>query len=85
MRPECKHKCRFILITPDLYLCPHAAYGKATSRKGAVEEARQLLERQGGYFEVLDRVEAEEERRRQEAAEKRAHQHEALSKSLKYQ
>jgi len=65
VKPECKFGCRFIELTPALKLCPHASYGEATYLKGAVEEARAVLEKQGGYEAVLARlVKAEEERRK---------------------
>jgi len=65
VKPECRYGCRFIQITPALWLCPHASYGEASYLKGAVEEARAVLEKQGGYEAVLARlVKAEEERRK---------------------
>lgn len=61
-------------ITDSLWLCPHAAWGSACDKKGAVEEARRLLALAGGYDAVAHRVEAEEaerERLRKERAKQR--------------
>ncbi len=70
VKPECKHGCRFLQITPALALCPHASYGEASYLIGAVEEARALLERAGGYNAVLARIVAGEDARK-EARRKR--------------
>ncbi|HXJ29480.1 MAG TPA: hypothetical protein VNG35_02515 [Gemmatimonadales bacterium] len=64
VKPECRFKCRFLEITPALWLCPHAAFGEASYLKGAVEDARVLLARAGGYDVVLARVVTEEDMRR---------------------
>jgi hypothetical protein len=76
VKPRCKHECRFLQVTPALWLCPHAAYGQASYLKGAVAEARTLLERAGGYDTVLARVVAEEEQRRQARREAQLHRQE---------
>ena len=71
IRPKCKHGCTFIEVTPALFLCPHADYGSATNLKGAVEEARRLLDRAGGYDVVLARIEDAKEEQRIAAQEAR--------------
>lgn len=81
--PQCRFKCRFLQITDGLWLCPHAAYGEATDRLGAVDEARRLLERQGGYDAVLARVYQSEEAKRAEAREKRQGKQRRLASSFK--
>ena len=77
-RITCQFGCRFLEITPSLWLCPHASYGPATGLKGSVETARALLERAGGYAAVLARVEEDEKTARDAKAEKRKHQHERV-------
>ncbi len=74
VKPECRHGCRFLQITPALWLCPHASYGEASYLVGAVKEARRLLERQGGYETVLAGIVAEEEKRRKKKREERDEQ-----------
>lgn len=65
VKPECKHGCRFLQITPALALCEHASYGEASYLAGAVEEARRLLERAGGYNVVLAGIVREEEAKKE--------------------
>lgn len=65
VKAKCKHGCRFLMITPSLWLCPHVAFGEASYLKGAEVEARALLERAGGYNAVLARVVADEQARRE--------------------
>jgi hypothetical protein len=72
MKPRCRFGCRFIQVSDRLWLCPHASWGEASYMLGAVEEARRLLEKVGGYDTVLRRLEDEEKRR-----------HEARKASLK--
>ena len=70
LKPTCRNGCRFLQISDELWLCPHASYGQQTYMKGAVEEARRLLERQGGYDQVLAGiVEAENARKKQKRAD----------------
>ena len=85
VKPECKYKCRFLQITDGLWMCPHAAYGEATDRKGAVEEARGLLARAGGYDAVLARVEGAEEAKREEARKKKQDKTKRLAESVRYE
>jgi len=69
----CRYKCRLLQITDELWLCPHTSYGPMAWKLGAVEEARRLLERAGGYQALLERVEAEEARAKADRED--AHQH----------
>jgi hypothetical protein len=71
VKPECKHGCRFLQITPALWLCPHSAYGEASYLRGAVEQARDTLERSGGYTAVLAGIEAAEAKKKKAATDKR--------------
>ncbi len=71
VKPECRHGCRFIAITPALSLCPHASFGEASYLKGAVDEARALLERAGGYETVLAGIIKQEEARKDAARKER--------------
>jgi geranylgeranyl pyrophosphate synthase len=84
LTPRCKYKCQFIQITDNLFLCPHAAYGSASDRLGAVEEARHLLERQGGYDAVLARVQEAHQRKLEELQRAREDKDKQLTKTLKY-
>lgn len=77
-RLMCRFGCRMLEITPSLYLCPHASYGEANKLRGAVETARALLDKAGGYDTVLARVEDDERKVREAKAEKRKHQHERV-------
>ncbi len=70
VKPECKHGCRFLQITPALALCPHASYGEASYLVGAVEQARAMLEKAGGYNAVLAGIVRQEETKK-EARRKR--------------
>jgi len=85
VKPKCKQGCRFIQVTDELWLCPHAAYGAASYLQGAVAEARALLERSGGYQTVLERMEAAEEERRVDAREARQQKSKRLADSLRYE
>jgi hypothetical protein len=74
VKPRCKHGCVFIEVTPSLFLCEHADYGAASYLKGAVEEARRLVERAGGFEKIRQRLDAaqEEQRMAAQAARERA-------------
>lgn len=85
VKPECKHGCRFIQVSQGLWLCPHAAYGEASYYKGAIEDARNLLEKAGGYEAVLGRIETEEAQRKEDAREKREAKQKRLAESLRYE
>lgn len=63
VKPTCRHKCRFLQISDELWLCPHASYGRLSYMKGAVEDARALMERHGGYDGLLAIITAEELRK----------------------
>lgn len=77
-RLQCRFGCRMLEITPSLYLCDHASYGEANKLRGAVETARALLAKAGGYAVVLARVESEEQAAKAKRDEKRKHQHERV-------
>jgi len=63
-----------LLITPDLYLCDHEAYGRLVSRLGAVAEARAIMARAGGFKALRQRVDndAEKARLKKEGEARRA-------------
>ena len=84
VQPECKHKCRFVQVTDELWLCPHASYGATSYLTGAVEAARALLEKAGGYEAVLARIENKDEERRAAARAKRNSKQHRLAESVKY-
>ena len=68
MQPICSRGCRLVPIPADLWLCDHAAYGGMVDLKGAVEQARWMLERSGGYSQLrdaLDRLALERKKQRQ--------------------
>lgn len=67
MKPRCKHGCTFIEVTPALFLCEHADYGPASYLKGAVEEARRLVERAGGFEKIRQQLDAVKEEQRMAA------------------
>lgn len=71
VKPKCKHGCTFIEVTPNLYLCEHADYGSATNLKGAVEEARRLVAKAGGFEKIKQRIDNAKEEQRQAAQEAR--------------
>jgi hypothetical protein len=71
VKPECRHGCRFLQITPALWLCEHASYGEASYLVGAVEDARAMLEKAGGYNAVLAKIVKEEEKKSAERQEER--------------
>jgi hypothetical protein len=85
VKPECRHKCRFLQISDGLWLCKHMAYGEATHKKGALEEARRLLERSGGYDAVLVRIQNAEEQKREAAREKQKKQAQKLAQSVRFE
>jgi len=84
IKPECRHKCRFLQISDTLWLCPHASYGASSYMKGAVEEGRRLLERAGGYDYVLGKLEADEAEKRKAKEEEREKQRKRLAASVRY-
>jgi hypothetical protein len=71
VKPACKHGCRFLQITPALWLCPHSAYGEASYLRGAVEDARAILEKSGGYDAVLGTVEQAEAKKKKAIEDRR--------------
>jgi hypothetical protein len=85
VKPECKHGCRFLQVSQGLWLCPHAAYGEASYYKGAIEDARKLLEKAGGYDAVLSRVVAEEEERKEDQRKRREEKQKRLADSVRYE
>jgi len=58
VKPECPHKCVFVKITDQLFLCPHSSYGWATNLLGAEDEGRRLMAASGGYATMLTRQQA---------------------------
>jgi len=54
----CPAGCRMVKITDTLWLCPHKAWGWSTNLIGAEAEARDLMERAGGYDAMLKRQNA---------------------------
>lgn len=84
VKPKCKHECRFIQVSDNLWLCPHAAYGEASYLTGAVEDARRLLEKAGGYDAVLARLASKEDEQKQAARQKRESKGRRLADSLRY-
>jgi len=85
VKPECRHRCRFLQITDRLWLCPHAAYGEASYMQGAVDEARALLERMGGYQVVLRKLEDSESKRADEQRDKQRARLQRLAGTLRYE
>jgi hypothetical protein len=58
--------CRLVQVVDELWLCPHTARGPATKLgDDVVAEARKELEDRGGYAAALERLEREEEARRE--------------------
>jgi hypothetical protein len=55
---ECRQQCEGIQITDQLWVCPHTAWGWQSNLKGAVAEARRLMDRAGGYNQMLVRQRA---------------------------
>jgi hypothetical protein len=70
-QPTCSKGCRMVLITPNLWLCPHASYGSMVSLRGAVEEGRRLMQQAGGYQKIRDQLDKQDQERAQEKAEAR--------------
>lgn len=71
VKPTCRHGCRFLQITPALWLCEHASYGEASYLLGAVEDARAMLDKAGGYNVVLAKLVAEEDKRKDDKKKER--------------
>lgn len=64
VKPSCRFGCRFLQISDSLWLCPHASFGEGSYMIGAVQDARRMVERAGGYDKLLsDEVHAEAARR----------------------
>lgn len=57
----CSHKVRLVQILPELWLSECCEYGSTSDLKGAVAEARALVERIGGIPLLRDRIEREEQ------------------------
>jgi hypothetical protein len=85
LKPQCRHKCRFVQVTEELWLCPHAAYGAASYLSGAIADARALLERAGGYDAVLKRIVEREEEQRAAARERAQSKSRRLAESVRYE
>jgi hypothetical protein len=84
VKPSCRHGCRFLQIADGLWLCPHAAYGESSYMLGAIEEARRVLERAGGYDAVLAKIQnAEFEKKEARRLEREARQNRAAA-SVRY-
>lgn len=64
-RGKCRQGCEWLQVSDSLWLCPHGAYGEATSYRGAVEEARRMLERAGGYEALIEKVRRERAKKQQ--------------------
>lgn len=62
----CTRKHRMIEVTSNLYLCECSSYGAAASLKGAVAEARDLVERAGGIEVLRNQVEEAEQEAKEE-------------------
>lgn len=70
VKPNCRHGCKFLQVSDGLWLCPHAAYGRASYLKGAIEEGRRLMERAGGYDALLARITERDDEKRAERRRK---------------
>lgn len=66
VKPRCRFGCRFIQVSDNLWLCPHASFGSASYLKGAVDAAWAMVEKAGGYDAIVRRFEAEEGQRKQD-------------------
>lgn len=84
VKPECRHKCRFVQVTDELWLCPHAAYGRLSYMKGAIEEGRRLLDRAGGYDAVLAKIVAAEDEQRVQRQLDRLERQKTAQNNLRY-
>lgn len=84
IKPTCKYKCRFLQISDELWLCPHAAYGRLSYLKGAIEEGRRMLERAGGYDAVLRRIQDAEEGQRVARRMARLEEEQQAQKRVRY-
>lgn len=84
LTPTCRYGCRFLQISDELWLCPHAAYGQLSYRLGAVEEARRLLDHAGGYDTVLARVVRDEQAAKDEKRRRRLEQLRRAVESVRY-
>jgi hypothetical protein len=65
-------------------LCPHAAFGSASYQKGAIEEARRLIERNGGYDAMMDAIEHDKAQRRDELNVDRERRRDEAAASVRY-
>jgi hypothetical protein len=84
VKPRCQFGCRFLQITDELWLCPHAAFGEASYKLGAVEEARRMMEKAGGYDKLLRALEAQEAEERREKRQKYLDAVERTQKAVRY-
>lgn len=84
VKPKCKYGCRFVQIATELWLCPHAAYGRLSYMMGAVEEGRRLLERHGGYDTVVQRVVEAENRLKADRLERKLEAQKRRTESVRY-
>lgn len=70
-QPKCAYGCRLVPILPDLWLCDHASYGRMAYLRGCVEQARAMLEHQGGYQRVREDLDRKAELRKLERKQER--------------
>jgi len=84
VKPRCRFECRFIQVGDNLWLCPHASFGSASYLRGAVEEARAMVERAGGYEAIVRRLQAEEAKRKQDRADALEQGRANIARSVRY-
>ena len=63
---RCRRHHRMIQVVSDLWLCECSAYGRLVDMKGAVQEARGLVDAAGGIEAMRRLIEAQEDNLRKE-------------------
>jgi len=84
VKPRCRFGCRFIQVSTNLWLCPHASFGSASYLKGAVEEARAMVEKAGGYEAIVRRLQDQEGQRKHDREDALEQGRVNIARSVRY-
>jgi hypothetical protein len=80
----CSLKHRMVpILGPDLLLCECSSYGRLSHMKGAVADARALIEKQGGIEQLRHALEVKEQRAKRTREKDRREEEERRQAAIK--
>ncbi len=79
----CAQHHRIVPVVDELWICECASYGRKAYLKGAVEEARRMVDAVGGIARLRDQLEKTETEQRQASKERKSQGAEALRKAIR--